>query len=97
MNINIIYCPTERMVVDYFTKSLKVLLFSKLRDVIMGVTHPISLLTEEPPPSKERIKKSVVLMVSRKESNHEYVTSGGVKLGTVPNPLYTGVVKLRGG
>ena len=56
--INIIYCPTERMIADYFTKPLQGALFKKLRDVIMGHTHPSSLsktpeMTQSP--SKERV------------------------------------------
>ena len=56
--INIIYCPTEIMVADYFTKPLQGALFKKLRDMIMGHTHPSSLLKTPgltPSPSKERV------------------------------------------
>ena len=31
------YCPTESMVADYFTKPLQGKLFHKLRDMTMGV------------------------------------------------------------
>ena len=54
-NINIVYCPTERMMADYFTKPLQGSLFKKLRDVIMGHTHPDTLLEAAPPPVKERV------------------------------------------
>ena len=63
----------------------------------MDVTRPISLLTEESPPAKERVEKSSVLTVIIKDSSNEYITGGGVKLNTVPNPSYADVVKLRGG
>ena len=38
--INIIYCPTEKMVADFFTKPLQGALFRRFRDIIMGVVHP---------------------------------------------------------
>ena len=90
-------CPTERMVVVYFTKPLQGSIFRKLRDIIMDVTHPSSLLTEEPPPVKELVEKSVVLTVIINDSTNEYIAGGGVKLSTVPNPSYADVVKLRSG
>ena len=34
--IQVIYCPTETMVADYFTKPLQGALFRKLRAIIMG-------------------------------------------------------------
>ena len=43
--IEILYCPTERMLVDYFTKPLQGALFRKFRRVIMGY-DPISILNE---------------------------------------------------
>jgi len=97
LNINIIYCPTDRIVTDYFTKPLQGSLFRKLRDARMGVTHPSSLLTEEPPPTKERVEKIIVLPVIRNNSNNEHIAGGGLKSNTVPNPSYANVIKFRGG
>ena len=37
-NIELKHCPTERMIADYFTKSLQRSLFRKIRDIIIGVT-----------------------------------------------------------
>ena len=74
-DINIIYCPTGSMVADYFTKPLQGFLFKKLRDVIMGVTHPNSLLEITPPLAKERVGLS-----SNKVSiiaNADNMSSGG--------------------
>ena len=62
----------------------------------MGVTHPISLLTEEPP-AKDSVEKIIVLTVIIDNSNNEYIAGAGVKLNTVLNPSYADVVKLRGG
>ena len=54
-NINIIYCLTEQMVADYFTKPLKATLSRRLRDVVMGITHPDFLLELIPPLVKEPV------------------------------------------
>ena len=67
------------MVADYFTKPLQGLLFGMLRDVIMGVTHPSSLLTAEPPPAKERVEKSAVL-TAIKNDNITYIADGGANI-----------------
>ena len=37
-NIELIHCPTERMVADYYTKPLQGSLFKKMRDIVMGLT-----------------------------------------------------------
>ena len=34
-----IYCPTAKMIADFFTKPLQGNLFRKLRDVVMGHKH----------------------------------------------------------
>ena len=36
-NIDIVHCPTERMIADYFTKPLQGSLFRKMRDIITGL------------------------------------------------------------
>ena len=37
-NIEILYCPTEDMLADFFTKCLQGSLFRKFRDIVMGYT-----------------------------------------------------------
>ena len=44
--IEIIHCPTERMIADYYTKPLQGSLFRKMRDILMGLT---------PFPDEERV------------------------------------------
>ena len=41
--MEVMYCPTESMLADYFTKPLQGALFRKLRRVIMGM-DPVSVL-----------------------------------------------------
>ena len=53
--IEVVYCPTNRMLADFFTKPLQGELFRLFRDVLMGVKH-ISVLDELPIPArKERV------------------------------------------
>ena len=37
--INVIYCPTDKMIADYFTKPLQGSLFMRFRDAIMITTY----------------------------------------------------------
>ena len=37
-NITIEYCPTKKMVADFYTKPLQESLFTKMRDFIIGYT-----------------------------------------------------------
>jgi hypothetical protein len=37
--INLLHCPTAIMVADYFTKPLQGVLFTKFRDIVMGISH----------------------------------------------------------
>ena len=56
--IEVVYCPTEKMVADFFTKPLQGSLFRKFRDIILGYEH-ISTLNEvmEESLSEERVRK----------------------------------------
>ena len=58
--INIIYCPTEIMVADYFTKSLKGSLCIKLRNVVMGYSHPSTFSVELFVSDEERVEITTV-------------------------------------
>ena len=55
-HLQIVYCPTEEMLADYFTKALQGKPFHRFRAVIMGWAH-ISTLQSDPVPSppKERV------------------------------------------
>ena len=35
-NIKVVYCPTERMLADFFTKPLRGGVFKKFRNAVMG-------------------------------------------------------------
>jgi hypothetical protein len=54
-NIDVVYCPTEQMLADFFMKPLQGSLFRKLKAVIMGHKH-IDTLKEIPSaPLQERV------------------------------------------
>jgi ribosomal protein S18 len=57
-NIKVIYCPTEAMLADFFTKPLQGTLFKRLREVIMGRVH-LSTLKKFVTP-KERVGNSII-------------------------------------
>ena len=54
------YCPTHEMLADYYTKPLQGSLYRKLRDVIMGFKHILTLKgpNNQTFEMKERIEKS---------------------------------------
>jgi hypothetical protein len=68
-DINLIYCPTGKMVADFFTKPLQGALFRMFRDVVLGITHPDSIYTSAPDP-QERVG-------NMDDLGTEIVTKGG--------------------
>ena len=75
--IKVEYCPTEKMIADFFTKPLQGNLFRKLRDVILGYNH-ISDLEKfekcEEASSQERVS-------SKNNANNDDVTDGNGNIG----------------
>ena len=60
-DIHLLYCPTEDMVADFFSKPLQGKLFTRFRDMVMGITPvpPVedpSLLSS--PATQERVESS---------------------------------------
>ena len=53
--IDVVYCPTEDMLADFFTKPLQGSLFEKFRSVIMGEAHISTLRRPSLAPGKERV------------------------------------------
>jgi len=60
--ISVVYCPTEEMLADFFTKPLQGSLFQKFRDVILGHCHVNTLIKSPLSPSEERVEN----LLSRK-------------------------------
>ena len=68
--LRVVYCPTESMLADFFTKPLQGSLFRLFRDVLLGRAH-ISALFPAPFPSsssKERVE------VQTKSTGHSQIT-----------------------
>ena len=58
--IQVEYCPTGKMLADFFTKPLQANLFRKFRDVVLGYYHISSLQdTEEESSSQERVGNGI--------------------------------------
>ena len=67
--IKVEYCPTEKMIADFFTKPLQGNLFRKFRDVVMGYKHISSLhASEEESLSQERVGKDINGLLRENES-----------------------------
>ena len=54
-NIELVHCPMERMIADFFTKALQGSLFRKMRDIIMGLA---------PFPAEERVEENSLTTVA---------------------------------
>jgi hypothetical protein len=54
-NIKIVYCPTEQMLADFFTKPLQGSLFEKFRKVLMGHAHIDTLSSMSLLPTEEHV------------------------------------------
>ena len=66
-NIELVHCPTERMIADFYTKPLQGSLFRKLRDILMGLA---------PFPEEERVAvcKKVSLEIDSSGNGSEPVS-----------------------
>ena len=72
-NIEVKYCPTEKMIADFFTKPLQGNLFKRFRDIILGYKHILSihdeLATDECDSIQERVGKTDGLTAVKKNGN----------------------------
>ena len=59
--INVVYYPTEEMLVDFYTKPLQGSLFRLFRDVIMGLRHTDDLKIPLNLTNQERVENNVTL------------------------------------
>jgi hypothetical protein len=74
-NVKVMYCPTEAMLADFFTKPLQGNLFRRLREVIMGREHIRKL--------QEYVSNvSAQERVGRRKSETEYITQSRMTKGS---------------
>jgi hypothetical protein len=96
--ISVVYCPTEEMLADFFTKPLQGSLFQKFRKVIMGQTHistlkaSVSSLT----PVEERVGDQNKTGKSRGANAQTNEQNGQTDGENDPKETYASIVK-RGG
>jgi hypothetical protein len=58
--ISVVYCPTDEMLANFFTKPLQGSLFRKFRAVLLGHCH-VNALTKSPlPPSVDRVENPIL-------------------------------------
>ena len=88
-NIELIHCPTERMIADYYTKPLQGSLFKKMRDILMGLA---------PFPDEERVRLSNNVSKNMKASENydEDVSRKTVPINEDKNSVtYADMVRTR--
>jgi hypothetical protein len=97
--IEVVYCPTEDMLADFFTKPLQGSLFEKFRSVIMGEAHISTLRRPSLVPAKERVEDRVT---EGQDKTKVRVVSGAnvqtPEVATTPrgNATYASVLKHPG-
>ena len=80
--IEVKYCPTSKMIADFFTKPLQGNLFRKLRDVVLGYKHVNSLNTEEESSSQERVGSQDLGEISPQDGSDDSPSEGKEKTVT---------------
>jgi hypothetical protein len=59
--VSVVYCPTDKMLANFFTKPLQGSLFRNFRAVLLGQHCHVNTLTKFPlPPSEERVENPVL-------------------------------------
>ena len=76
--ISVVYCPTEEMLVDFYTKPLQGALFRLFRDVIMGLRHIDDLKIPLDLANQERVGNNVTLELNKPKVASRNIESQGV-------------------
>jgi len=95
--ISVVYCPTDEMLANFFTKPLQGSLFRKFRAVLLGHCH-VNTLTKTPlPPSKERVENSILEKVRSGASGQTFASPTKKKVSeqmeVASVPTYASILK----
>ena len=91
-DIHLLYCPTEDILADFFTKPLQGKVFTRFRDMIMGIipVAPIEDPSLSHTPAQERVGNGVLETDGRRpddeSTSDKVVTWADVVKGTTEAP-----------
>ena len=72
--IKVEYCPTSKMIADFFTKPLQGTLFRKLRDIMLGYKHIESLQNDDEHIVEERVRNEEEQSLTKEKKEKERKT-----------------------
>jgi KUP system potassium uptake protein len=95
--ISVVYCPTDEMLANFFTKLLQGSLFRKFRAVLLGHCH-VNTLTKSPlPPSEERVENPILEKVRSGASGQTFALPTKKKVSeqmeVASAPTYASILK----
>eukprot|EP00934_Nitzschia_sp_Nitz4_P009475 Nitzschia sp. Nitz4//scaffold72_size95085//86078//87917//NITZ4_004773-RA/size95085-processed-gene-0.38-mRNA-1//-1//CDS//3329557414//9465//frame0 len=76
--ITVVYCPTESMLADFFSKPLQGSLFKKFRDVILGHKHAKTLLQQQQQQQQQLEWKQVLFCIL---CRYDMIQGAGLQAG----------------
>ena len=88
--IDIVHCPTEQMLADFFTKPLQGALFKKFKAVLLGHAHISTLQREVLTPVQERVEREIMEGTNRPEDK-------SLTKGKPRKPTYVEVASRKSG
>jgi KUP system potassium uptake protein len=95
--ISVVYCPTDEMLADFFTKPLQGSLFRKFRAVLLGHCHVNTLTKSSLPPSEERVENPILEKVRSGASGQTIALPTKKKVSeqmeVVSAPTYASILK----
>jgi len=95
--ISVVYCPTDEMLADFFTKPLQGSFFRKLRAILLGHCH-VKTLTKSPlPPSEERVENPILEKVRSGAGGQTFALPTKRKVSkqmeVASDPMYASILK----
>ena len=95
--ISVVYCPTDEMLANFFTKPLQGSLFWKFRAVLLGHCHVNALTKSLLSPSEERVENPILEKVRSGGSGQTFALPTKKKVSeqmeVAPAPTYASILK----